>query len=112
MSSSDSNPDDPQPGPSQPRKRVADPSEWKFNKAKKRRNLGQTYTSKVGKRVEKRKIGEECNDGCFTKITRPIVNTIHSDFWALGDYMLQNTFIQKHCKKKPVKRHYVQLPFC
>ena len=105
-----SNPDDPQPGPSQPKKRkVAAPAEWKFPASKKKRNLGQAYTGMTGRKVEDRKIGPPCKDDCYSKVTRPVIESIHKDFWAIGDFVLQNAFIQKHCKKIAVKRRHVKL---
>ena len=60
------------------RKRSRNPTEWKENIAKKKRNLGQAYVSiKTGKEVRPRRVGQPCRDGCFTKITMPVVNKIH-----------------------------------
>lgn len=62
-----------------------------------------------GKKVEARKVGAPCKCGCFDKVTRPVIDIIHKDFWAMGDFVLQNAFIQKQAKREAVKRRRVQL---
>ena len=68
----------------------------KKNKAKLRRNSGQEYVSThSGKVVKRREVGEACKDGCFDKLGMGNIKAIHESFWALSDFTLQNTFIQK-----------------
>lgn len=48
-------------------------------------------------------MGPLCNDGCYNKTPSLMHDAMHEDFWALGDYVLQSSFIQKHTQKMPVK---------
>ena len=103
MSDSDSQADDPVVPTA--RKRSRDIVNWKQNAVKRKRNSGQTYVSRsTGRNVSARVVGPACNDGCFTKITMPIVNHIHQEFWEIGDFGLQNAYIQKCVRQKDVKR--------
>lgn len=87
------------------RKRVRQPKNWREYVAKMKRNTGQEYVSTAGRVVPARKIGPACSDGCFTKIPLAVRQEVHSDFWKIGNFSLQNAFIQKHVAKMPVKRH-------
>ena len=49
-------------------------------------------------------MGPPCADGWYNKITLPIATLIHREFWAIGNFVLQNAYIQKQVCKKPVKR--------
>ena len=60
-----------------------------------------------GKLVKKREIGAPCRDGCFEKIGINNIKAIHKSFWGLGDFNLQNAFIQKFCVKGVVKRRRI-----
>ncbi|KAK3865670.1 hypothetical protein Pcinc_028734 [Petrolisthes cinctipes] len=96
MSDNDEQVDD--PGVQRGRKRCRDP-------AKRQRNRGEEYVSRTtGRHVPARCVGAPCRDGCFDKITRPIVDILHSNFWQIGDFGLQNSFLQKHVAQLPVKR--------
>ena len=93
------------PGPSGGRKRVRDVDQWAKTTQKRKRNSGKSYVSRTTKKeVRARRVGQRCGDGCFTKITLPIVNNIHNEFWEIGDFSLQNAFLQKCVSEKPVKR--------
>jgi len=73
------------------------PSEWKKNTAKRKRNSGEEYESSVTRKVVKKKeIGAPCRDGCFEKMGMNNIKAIHESFWGLGDFNLQNAFIQKN----------------
>ena len=61
--------------------KVPEPTKWKRNIAKRRRNEGKKYVSaKTGKTVETRKIGPACIDGCFTRVTMDVVKNIFDKF--------------------------------
>ncbi|MPC61552.1 hypothetical protein E2C01_055624 [Portunus trituberculatus] len=95
-----------QPESSRGRKRVRNPVEWKKNLAKRRRNMGEAYVSRsTGRQVQARVMRPPCADGCYDKIALPIVTVLHREFWAIGNFALQNAYIQKQVCKKPVKRH-------
>ena len=80
-------------------------TDWASNKCKKKRNLGEAYVSRSpGRHISARSVGEPCSDGCFDKLTRPVINAIHAQFWAIGDFALQNAYIQKNVTLNPVKR--------
>ena len=67
------------------RKRLPKPETWKQNVRKKLRNEGKAYYStKAKKNVEARKIGPPCNDGCFEKVTMPVIESLFQEFWAIG----------------------------
>ena len=59
----------------------------------------------TGRQVQARVMGPPCADGCYDKITLPIATLMHREFWAIGNFALQNAYIQKQVCKKPVKRH-------
>ena len=91
-------------------KQGRNPSEWKKNKAKRKHNSGDEYMSTVtGKVVKRREIGTPCKDGCFEKMGMNNIKAIHESFWGLGDFNLQNAFIQKFCVKGVVKRRRVKV---
>ncbi|KAK4326821.1 hypothetical protein Pmani_002678 [Petrolisthes manimaculis] len=86
------------------------PSEWKKNIAKRKRNSGEEYESSVTRKVvKKNEIGAPCRDGCFEKMGMNNIKAIHESFWGLGDFNLQNAFIQKFCVKGVVKRRRVRV---
>ena len=88
------------------RKKACAPSNWARNIAKVRRNSGKEYVSvKTGRLVEGRQIGTPCGDGCFHKVTMPVIRKLFTDFWAIGNYDAQTAYIQKLVYKVPVKRH-------
>ena len=57
-----------------------------------------------GQHVAPRCVGAACGDGCFDTVTMPIINILHQQFWAIGDFGLQNAYIQKNVHLMPVKR--------
>ena len=94
-------------GPSQPLKRVRNPSEWKQNVNKRKKDKGEAYISKAtNKLVSSRKIGRPCTcpRRCFEKVGDDNVKQLFSDFYALGDYNAQSHYIHKCVKAMPVKR--------
>ncbi|KAK3884060.1 hypothetical protein Pcinc_011648 [Petrolisthes cinctipes] len=96
-----------EPPPKQRRKREPHPEKWIKNVAKEKRNKGEEYVSCSGKKrpMPARAIGTPCNDGCFDKVTAPVVNKLFYDFWNIGDFDQQNYYIRKLVKKVSVKRH-------
>lgn len=77
MSDSADSPDD--PGVVRGRKRERNIGEWRQNEAKNKRNRGEEYVSRAtGRHIPKRSVGPPCRDGCFEKVTMPIVSKIHS----------------------------------
>lgn len=87
------------------RKRKADPSKWLLNVAKQKRNLGQAYVSYQTKKVvPARKVGNSCNDDCFTKLGMDNVNQIFKAFWDIGVYDEQNQHLQSLIREVPIKR--------
>ena len=74
---------------------------------KKKRNLGQEYVSyRSGKTVQARRVGSPCKDGCFDRVCEEARNTILKNFWAIGNYNEQNSYIAQFVKPVPVKRRY------
>ena len=63
------------------RKRARKPEKWKQNIRQKQRNLGQAYYSQMAKKnVAARKIGPACRDGCFDKVTRPVIEALFKEY--------------------------------
>ena len=90
------------------RKRGQNHSEWKRIVAKRKRNSGEMYVSRdTRKMVKQREVGPPCNDGCYARLGDDVVKDIHVSFWKIGDYNLQNTFIQKYAVVSEVKRRHV-----
>ena len=87
------------------RKKLRNVDAYAINVAKKARNLGEAYVSyKTKKHMSARAVGNPCRDGCFAKVTQRVIQTIFSEFWALGSFDSQNAYIQKMVEVKPVKR--------
>ena len=94
-----------EPGVCRARKRARDIQNWAQNIAKRKRNSGEAYVSRTTRReVPTRSIGIPCRDGCFDKITQPIVNEIHKEFWEIRDFALQNSYIQKSVRDETRER--------
>lgn len=92
-------------GSSRGKKRKRNPEKWAQNLAKARRNSGKEYTSRTTKQVIPGKvIGPPCADGCFDIITLPVVEALFKEFWDIGNYDLQNAYIQKLVKPVEIKR--------
>lgn len=87
------------------RKRARRSERWVKSVVKRKRNTGQSYVSRTtNELVEARVIGLPCNDGCFGKVTRHVIEAVFTEFWDIGDYDLQNVYIQKLVQKVEVKR--------
>jgi len=78
------------------KKRIANPSLWKRNVAKKHRAAGEEYTSiYTNKVVPKRVTGRACKCiyKCFSKITDTDKSSIINTFNAIGNKEKQDTFL-------------------
>ena len=76
---------------------------------KKKRNLGLEYVSyRSGKTVEARRVGSPCKDGCFDRVSEEARESIFKNFWDIGNYNEQNSYISQCVKAVPVKRRYGQ----
>lgn len=76
--------------------------------SKTKRNNGKEYVSRdTGNLVRARKVGPPCNDGYYDKIGMDVIKVIHKMFWDMGDYAMQNAYIQKFVVKKAVGRRRV-----
>ncbi|KAG7171658.1 hypothetical protein Hamer_G014803 [Homarus americanus] len=79
--------------------------EWAKEVAKRKRNLGEEYVSYSTKKVVKaRQVCPPCPDSCFDKLARDNIDTIFTNFWAIGDYNTQNGYLQALIRDMPVKR--------
>ena len=91
------------------------PSRWqkqniqrrKKEKAKTKRNLGHCYESNRGKKVNNRMIGPpcKCQKKCREKMIEKRIQ-IFNDFWNLGSYTRQNTYLFECIKAVPKNRSY------
>ena len=91
--------------PTRKRKRIKRPDKWAQNVAKQLRNRGQAYTSVFTKKpVSARTIGKPCKDGCFDKVKRRVIEILFKEFWEIGNFDLQNAYIQKLVRPKEIKR--------
>lgn len=73
------------------RKKTCVPTNWIRNIAKAKKNSGKEYLSvKTGRLVAGRQIGTPCRDGCFAKVTLPVIRVLFNDFWAIGNYVAKN----------------------
>lgn len=87
------------------RPRKSNVDSWAKVIAKKKRNLGEAYVSyATKKRMAARKVGPACSDGCFDKVGRQNVDMIFSEFWKIGDYNIQNAYLQSLIRNAPIKR--------
>ena len=100
------------------RKRKRNEENWKKKKAKVRRNLGLQYvSSKTNKIVPAKQKGEGCN--CVTKsensnmkwcayhmLTCDEKDSLFSEFYNIGDYNLQNSYIFSHIIRRECDRIY------
>ncbi|XP_066951853.1 protein NYNRIN-like [Macrobrachium rosenbergii] len=56
------------------------------------------------KEVEAHKIGPACADGCLQKVTMPMIEALFKDYWAMGNYNAQTSYLQKLMVSVPIKR--------
>ncbi|KAG0702767.1 hypothetical protein GWK47_025017 [Chionoecetes opilio] len=87
------------------RKRPRNAAGCKASVCKNKRNLGQEYVSRSTRKVtKKREIGNPCRDGCFAKLGIQVIKDIFTGFWEMGDFNMQNCYLQNLCETLPVKR--------
>ena len=85
--------------PKKSRKRKLDPSQWKKNINKKRRNMGLSYESMGNKHKQKqaRKMKPTCKETCRLKSTSKISHDqrehIFESYWKMGNIDLQRQYI-------------------
>uniref|UniRef100_A0A6P7G4W5 Uncharacterized protein LOC114337687 n=1 Tax=Diabrotica virgifera virgifera TaxID=50390 RepID=A0A6P7G4W5_DIAVI len=85
--------------PKKGRKRTKNPSQWKQNKIKRKRNTGKSYvsTSKTKKTIPARCLKEPCTEKCrlkcTTKINMECRYELFKKFWDLGDLGKQRAYI-------------------
>ena len=96
--------------PESSRKRQRTPGQWKKNVAKKKRNLGLAYESgePSGGHVVARTIGLPCRCGCFDKVGHENVQQVFREFWALGDFNMQNEYLASVIQSVDVARSRVK----
>ena len=97
--------------PSGARKRKRNEDNWVTNVAKKLRNLGKEYKSTFSKKtVPRRQVGPPCTcmKKCYEQVGTDIINTIHEEYWACGDFNIQASFIQNHSEHRDIKRRCTQ----
>ena len=78
---------------------------------KEKRNLGKEYVSYRSVRkstVQARRIRSPCKDGCYDKVPEAARNAIFTNFWNIGNYNDQNSYISQCINQVPVKRRYGQ----
>ena len=84
---------------------------WEKNVAKSKRNKGESYVSYGGSKKHRaglKKLGPQCKDGCFEKVSMEKVNDILDAFWAIGDYDKQNVYIAGCISEERFKRKYTK----
>ncbi len=89
------------------RSKISQPSTWKKNIRKIRRNNGLSYVASSGKFVDGRVMKRGCDKTkckikCANKIDEEQRNNIFTKYWALGDITMQRSFLAAHTKKRPV----------
>jgi hypothetical protein len=80
------------------RKRVQKESNWKKNRAKHLRNHRQEYIGHKGQRKYAKSVKtyeHNCRYKCNGNFTEEYQNEIFSDFWNLGSWDLQTSFLNK-----------------
>ena len=80
---------------------------YKDQIVKRARNLGKSYQSRqTGRIVDEREIGAPCTctNNCFEKVGRENIEIIFSEFWALGSYDFQCSYVQGHSEDYAVVR--------
>ena len=84
---------------------------WKNVSRKDKRNRGEAYEydvkgTKVKKTAAARKIGPPCpcKKNCYNIVGQEAIKEIFKDFWEIGDYNLQNAYLQNIMAKEDIKR--------
>ena len=80
---------------------------YKDQIVKRDRNLGKSYKSRqTGRIVGEREIGAPCTctNNCFEKVGRENIEILFSEFWELGNYDFQCSYVQGHSEDYAVVR--------
>jgi len=93
------------------RKRKRNENLWNKNKRKKLINAGKEYVSSSGKTVPAKQFpglkDRCCRRHCAEKLKNSECETLFNQFWAIGDYSTQNTFIAGCVEQTAVSTHRV-----
>ncbi|CAH0767778.1 unnamed protein product [Bemisia tabaci] len=96
------------------RKRFRNPEEWKRNKLRKARNEGKEYVDRNMKVHAAKRCGEfihNCRFHCNQNVPETVRQQIFTEFWSLGDWNIQTSYlcqlvilenVQRRKKKCPV----------
>lgn len=91
-----------------PKKRKPKPETYSKNAAKKQRNSGKTYTNRSGTVVEPKtfkNIDCKCKKKCHSKLSADVRKVLHDQFWKIGDFGTQNSFLCGLIQFAEVVRH-------
>ena len=72
------------------------PAKWAVNKRKRKRNSGQAYVSRSGKKVQAKKFQNKicsCKFKNCATLSEEVRRDCHDKFWAIGDYNAQNAYL-------------------
>ncbi|CAH1954622.1 unnamed protein product [Acanthoscelides obtectus] len=88
------------------KKRQRTPQAWKRNVRKLERNSGKEYKSSGGKTIEAKQQGFrcDCRKKCFEKFTEMEKDAIFTEFYAMGDKNIQDSYLAALIDVKKVSR--------
>ena len=79
------------------------------NTTKDKRNRGEAYVSAYTQNhVPERKIGPLCSCGCMANLGEERIKQLFKDFWRLGDYDKQNSYIHACVQSVEVAKSHVK----
>jgi hypothetical protein len=88
--------------------RQKNPSQWKDNIRKRRKNTGQSYTRRDGRKVRQLVMGAGCGVGCRQKCHDKFSNSeregIFHEYWKMGEYERHQEYLARYVQRNPVKR--------
>lgn len=92
------------------KKRTQQPKKWKRNVKKSKRNSGEQYKTLKNKLVASKCLGNPCQCAlkCFDTVGLENCRKIHSEFWSLGDFNIQNAHISGCVTVTKPKRVYTE----
>lgn len=89
------------------KKRIRRVETWKQQRAKKLRNEGKKYLSRNQKVYDAKKLknyNHSCRYNCNTNVPAEIRQAIFNDYWQLGTWDLQTSFLNGAIELEPIKR--------
>ena len=86
------------------RKRVRNDKIWKKNARKTVYNSGQSKRYKGEEQERTVKTCGGCRRKCVEKLSKDDQQTLHREFWAMGDQKRRADFIVNHTERKPIQR--------